>query len=844
MSFGGASSGTQRTPRRGGPTSPGCRNGRTSSTPPGRRTCGSARPTPPTPTCERCSTPSASSELAGQPPGGTADRARPRRAHRSAPASASALALARALLQPGAGPPARRTHRVARPPHRGAPRHRPSSRGSSRPHRPRGGARARPAPPLRRHRRAARASRGSRWRSRREPAARCAPPRPRRPGHALARGSPWPGCSAWPRPRRPSACWRVRATWWAGPRCGPGLSAIVGILAAVEVLAFLRGPLRYDERLVGHDAALRALTRWRVLALRLPRAAGAGRPGRVAQRRPAGTGHRRRRRPPGPLPPHAAAGGDRRGRRRARRRWPSASSCPGPPSPSGLPLAVALDRAGRCSPGGAAATTRWPALAGALSAQVVDALAGAPELLAFGADDATLRAVEELAARADALERRHARPGHGHGAGHRVCLAAAVVGGARTRRRRRPRAPPGPGHGGRAPPGRAGDLRDGARVCRWRWPGPWRCAPRPSASSRSRTCRSRCATPTLPRPAAPGVPEVAFEDAALRYGSGLPRALDGISLRLPPGGRLAVTGSSGAGKSSLVNALLRYWPLEEGTLSLGGTDVERLTQTDDPGRVRAGGPTGPDVRGHGALQPHPRPARRHRGRDRGCAARGAARRMGGRAARTVSTRRSARTEWRSREASADASPWPAPCSPRDRVLVLDEPTSGLDPGLGRRADRGRARRRRRTAACSSSRTGPLRRPAATPPSPSRPAGSCRLRATSLSADAGVDGDRGRRGRDNPMTPLEGRGEACPTRRGGETPWPRRPGKRGHSSYLAPPSGSEPAWDPRRLHPRGRMSKPDSKRSLTLARSLLNFSGGHSSFGPQFDRIHLVRQRID
>ena len=35
----------------------------------------------------------------------------------------------------------------------------------------------------------------------------------------------------------------------------PGLSALVGILAAVEVLAFLRGPLRYAERLVGHDAA-------------------------------------------------------------------------------------------------------------------------------------------------------------------------------------------------------------------------------------------------------------------------------------------------------------------------------------------------------------------------------------------------------------------------------------------------------------------------------------------------------------------------------------------------------------------------------------------------------------
>ena len=86
--------------------------------------------------------------------------------------------------------------------------------------------------------------------------------------------------------------------------------------------------------------------------------------------------------------------------------------------------------------------------------------------------------------------------------------------------------------------------------------------------------------PAAPSQPAAGVPEVAFADAALRYEPGLPRALDGVNLRLPTGGRVAVTGSSGAGKSSLVTALLRYWPLEGGTLSLGGTDVQRLRQAD------------------------------------------------------------------------------------------------------------------------------------------------------------------------------------------------------------------------------------------------------------------------
>ncbi len=86
--------------------------------------------------------------------------------------------------------------------------------------------------------------------------------------------------------------------------------------------------------------------------------------------------------------------------------------------------------------------------------------------------------------------------------------------------------------------------------------------------------------PATPSRLTAGVPEVVFADASLRYDPGLPRALDGVSLRLPAGGRVAVTGSSGAGKSSLVTALLRYWPLEDGMLSLAGTDVRDLRQAD------------------------------------------------------------------------------------------------------------------------------------------------------------------------------------------------------------------------------------------------------------------------
>ena len=55
------------------------------------------------------------------------------------------------------------------------------------------------------------------------------------------------------------------------------------------MLAFLRGPLRYAERLVGHDAALRALATWRVwlydrLTARVPAALAGWRSGDLLAR--------------------------------------------------------------------------------------------------------------------------------------------------------------------------------------------------------------------------------------------------------------------------------------------------------------------------------------------------------------------------------------------------------------------------------------------------------------------------------------------------------------------------------------------------------------------------------
>ena len=357
----------------------------------------------------------------------------------------------------------------------------------------------------------------------------------------------------------------------------PGLSALVGVLAAVEVLAFLRGPLRYAERLVGHDAALRALTRWRLwlydcLTPRVPAALAGWRSGDLLTRAIDDVDALQDLYLRTLLPVAIAAGAAVIGTVAVGVILPWAALA------LGLPLLVALTVPGLLTwrRGG---DEEVAALAGSLSAQVVDALAGAPELLAFGADSRLLGAVEELGLRTDALERRHARLGTGSALLIQVCLGVAVTAVLATGV-----AAVHAHHLGQV---MVAVLPLAALATFETVPG----IPLAVANARAVQASARrlfaledvpipVCDPATPLPPPAGVPEVRFTDASLRYGPGLPRALDAVNVYLPAGGRVAVTGSSGAGKSSLVTALLRYWPLEDGSLFLGGADVEDLRQAD------------------------------------------------------------------------------------------------------------------------------------------------------------------------------------------------------------------------------------------------------------------------
>jgi thiol reductant ABC exporter CydC subunit len=83
------------------------------------------------------------------------------------------------------------------------------------------------------------------------------------------------------------------------------------------------------------------------------------------------------------------------------------------------------------------------------------------------------------------------------------------------------------------------------------------------------------ADPEAEPDAAPRVLEV--RDLRFTHPGEARPALDGVSLRLEPGRRVAVVGPSGSGKSTLVHLLLRFWDASPGSLLLDGGDVRRLS---------------------------------------------------------------------------------------------------------------------------------------------------------------------------------------------------------------------------------------------------------------------------
>ncbi len=72
--------------------------------------------------------------------------------------------------------------------------------------------------------------------------------------------------------------------------------------------------------------------------------------------------------------------------------------------------------------------------------------------------------------------------------------------------------------------------------------------------------------------------DIIFTDVFFRYNQDEPYALNNLSFRLPAQGKVAIVGPSGAGKTSVVNLLLRFWEYDLGRVEMGGYSLREYTQ--------------------------------------------------------------------------------------------------------------------------------------------------------------------------------------------------------------------------------------------------------------------------
>ncbi|MFF6826143.1 ABC transporter ATP-binding protein/permease [Streptomyces longwoodensis] len=73
--------------------------------------------------------------------------------------------------------------------------------------------------------------------------------------------------------------------------------------------------------------------------------------------------------------------------------------------------------------------------------------------------------------------------------------------------------------------------------------------------------------------------EIAFEDVHFAYGADDDAALRGIGLRIPAGQTVAFVGETGAGKSTLVKLVARFYDPTSGRVTVDGTDLRELDLT-------------------------------------------------------------------------------------------------------------------------------------------------------------------------------------------------------------------------------------------------------------------------
>jgi ATP-binding cassette, subfamily B, multidrug efflux pump len=83
----------------------------------------------------------------------------------------------------------------------------------------------------------------------------------------------------------------------------------------------------------------------------------------------------------------------------------------------------------------------------------------------------------------------------------------------------------------------------------------------------------------------PGRGEIEFRDVWFRYDPGGDWILRGVSFTARPGERVAIVGATGAGKSTIINLLMRFYEPERGEIRLDGVAISHVPVAELRGRI-------------------------------------------------------------------------------------------------------------------------------------------------------------------------------------------------------------------------------------------------------------------
>lgn len=87
------------------------------------------------------------------------------------------------------------------------------------------------------------------------------------------------------------------------------------------------------------------------------------------------------------------------------------------------------------------------------------------------------------------------------------------------------------------------------------------------------------ADPTDPRTPQTNCGRIGFDDVSFRYVPDKP-LIENLTLVAEPGHMVAIVGPTGAGKTTLVNLIMRFYDVDSGTISVDGVDSQAMTRDD------------------------------------------------------------------------------------------------------------------------------------------------------------------------------------------------------------------------------------------------------------------------